>query len=176
MAVRIVTDSSCDLTRDEAAALDVEVVPLSIRFGDEEFTDGVVSFMVHNGAGYPIRAVARLQGAKLEFPQHPDSTIPLTLDNGATRLQIDVRTLTSGDSPLDVTLTTADGRIELGRTRVTIRSTAFSGVGLFLSLGAGLFLIIWWARHTAETRRASRQRLRHAVGAGDHPSQQTNAE
>jgi hypothetical protein len=138
--------------------------------------DGVVSFMVHNAAGYPIHTVARLEGAKLEFPQHPDGTIPLTLAEGATRLEIDVRTLTSGDSPLDVTLTTPDGRVELGRTRVTIRSTAFSGVGLFLSIGAGLFLIVWWARHTAETRRASQQRLRHAVGAGRHPSQRPNAE
>jgi len=138
--------------------------------------DGVVSFIVHNAAGYPIRAVAQLQGAKLEFRQHPDGTIPLTLANGATRLEIDVRTLTSGDSPLDVTLTTPDGRIELGRTRVTIRSTAFSGVGLFLSVGAGLFLIVWWARHTAETRRASQQRLRHAVRAGRHPSQRPDAE
>ncbi len=37
--VRIVTDSSCDLTAEEAAALRVEVVPLSIRFGDEEYVD-----------------------------------------------------------------------------------------------------------------------------------------
>ncbi|MGI8661914.1 MAG: DegV family protein [Acidimicrobiales bacterium] len=41
MAVRIVTDSSCDLTAEQAAEHDVEVVPLSIRFGDEEFTDRV---------------------------------------------------------------------------------------------------------------------------------------
>ncbi len=39
MAVRIVTDSASDLTDEEAAALAVEVVPLSIRFGAEEFVD-----------------------------------------------------------------------------------------------------------------------------------------
>jgi DegV family protein with EDD domain len=39
MAVRIVTDSSCDLTDDEVAAHGIEVVPLSIRFGEEEFED-----------------------------------------------------------------------------------------------------------------------------------------
>lgn len=37
--VRIVTDSSCDLTDDEVERLDIEVVPLSIRFGDDEFED-----------------------------------------------------------------------------------------------------------------------------------------
>src|SRR5437899_1587127 len=41
MAVRIVTDSSCDLTTEEASALGIDVVPLSIRFGDEELTDRV---------------------------------------------------------------------------------------------------------------------------------------
>jgi DegV family protein with EDD domain len=39
MPVRIVTDSSCDLTEAQAAALDIEVVPLTVRFGDEEFVD-----------------------------------------------------------------------------------------------------------------------------------------
>jgi DegV family protein with EDD domain len=37
--VRIVSDSACDLTKDEADALGVEIVPLTIRFGSEEFTD-----------------------------------------------------------------------------------------------------------------------------------------
>jgi DegV family protein with EDD domain len=39
MVVRIVTDSSCDLTDDEVATHGIEVVPLSIRFGQEEFED-----------------------------------------------------------------------------------------------------------------------------------------
>jgi len=39
MVVRIVTDSSCDLTDAEVAAQGIEVVPLSIRFGDEELED-----------------------------------------------------------------------------------------------------------------------------------------
>ena len=37
--VYVVTDSSSDLVADEIDRLDVDVVPLSIRFGDEEFTD-----------------------------------------------------------------------------------------------------------------------------------------
>jgi DegV family protein with EDD domain len=41
MSVRIVTDSAADLSADEVARLGVEVVPLSIRFGADEFTDGV---------------------------------------------------------------------------------------------------------------------------------------
>jgi DegV family protein with EDD domain len=39
MAVRIVTDSSCDLTDEEVAEHGIEVVPLTIRFGAEELED-----------------------------------------------------------------------------------------------------------------------------------------
>lgn len=39
MTVRIVTDSACDLRGDEVDDLGIEVVPLSIRFGDQEFVD-----------------------------------------------------------------------------------------------------------------------------------------
>jgi DegV family protein with EDD domain len=37
--VYIVTDSSCDLAQDEIDPFKIEIVPLSIRFGSEEFTD-----------------------------------------------------------------------------------------------------------------------------------------
>jgi DegV family protein with EDD domain len=39
MAVRVVTDSAADLTDELAAELHVGVVPLTIRFGSEEFVD-----------------------------------------------------------------------------------------------------------------------------------------
>ena len=39
MSVRIVTDSSCDLPESVVTEHGIEVVPLSIRFGDDEFID-----------------------------------------------------------------------------------------------------------------------------------------
>lgn len=41
MSVRIVTDSGCDLSSEVAAELGIAVVPLSIRFGETEYTDRV---------------------------------------------------------------------------------------------------------------------------------------
>ena len=37
--VFVVTDSSCDLEQDDVDSLNIEIVPLTIRFGTEEFTD-----------------------------------------------------------------------------------------------------------------------------------------
>ena len=39
MAVRVVTDSACDLPPEVCEQLGIEVVPLTIRFGDREYVD-----------------------------------------------------------------------------------------------------------------------------------------
>jgi DegV family protein with EDD domain len=39
VGVRVVTDSACDLPQGLVDALGIEIVPLSVRFGDEEFVD-----------------------------------------------------------------------------------------------------------------------------------------
>jgi DegV family protein with EDD domain len=41
MTVRVVTDSGCDIPPSLCAELSIDVVPLTIRFGDEEFVDRV---------------------------------------------------------------------------------------------------------------------------------------
>ena len=39
MTIRIVTDSASDISLDEAEDLGIEIVPLSVRFGEAEYTD-----------------------------------------------------------------------------------------------------------------------------------------
>ena len=39
MTIRIVTDSASDISLEEAEDLGIEIVPLSVRFGEAEYTD-----------------------------------------------------------------------------------------------------------------------------------------
>lgn len=41
MTVKVVTDSTSDLPSDMAAQMNIETVPLKVRFGDQEYRDGV---------------------------------------------------------------------------------------------------------------------------------------
>lgn len=41
MGVRIITDSSCDLSQEEAKALDITIIPLRVAIGEDEYLDGV---------------------------------------------------------------------------------------------------------------------------------------
>jgi hypothetical protein len=95
-----------------------------------------------------------LDSDQLEFPD--GDVMTETLQPGGTPIRIPVRTRASGAFPLIIVVTSPDGSVVLERTRFDIRSTAVSGVGLVLSIGAGLFLALWWARHWRKTRRSRR--------------------
>ena len=41
MSVRIITDSASDISQELAKELNITVLPLKVRFGEEEFLDGV---------------------------------------------------------------------------------------------------------------------------------------
>jgi hypothetical protein len=152
-----------DDVRNEIHAETAKVQPPGKQTINFTAQDGVVSLTVHNTSGYPMKVLLHLQGQKLEFPGHEDGNVEVTLTEETTRVPLNVHTRASGDSPLDVTVSAPDGRLVIGRTRITVRSTAFSGVGIVLSVGAGLFLAVWWIRSAISSRRQRRRRLRHAV-------------
>ena len=38
---RIITDSLCDLTMDYAREIDIDILPLTVRFGENDYTCGI---------------------------------------------------------------------------------------------------------------------------------------
>ncbi|MCU4187133.1 DUF6049 family protein [Acidiferrimicrobium sp. IK] len=90
-------------------------------------------------------------------------TCQLTLTSEATTLRIPVETRTSGVFAMLVTLASPDGGVVLASNRDTVRSTAFSDVGVVLIVVAALGLIVWWVRNARHGRRA-RQLVDPAVG------------
>ncbi len=87
---------------------------------------------------------------RLSLPE-PDQMVTLTNDH--TEVSLRVRSRLPGDTPLKIRITSPDGAVLLSEGTYSVRSTAVSGVGLILSLGAGLFLAVWWARHIVAARR-----------------------
>jgi len=125
--------------------------------------EGTIPLTIRNDSGVPLHVSVRLRSQKLEFPE--GDTIDLVLTEETKRINIAVRALASGAFPLEVDVMSPDGQRSLTMTRYTVRSTAVSGAGLVLSVGAGLFLIVWWARHWRRTRRSAK-----LVATADHPA------
>lgn len=116
--------------------------------------DGTIPLTVRNDAGVPVHVIVRLRSAKLEFPS--GSSIPVVLTDPTTRLDIDVRARASGSFPLEVEVVSPDGAVLLATIDFSVQSTVVSGVGVFLSAGAAVFLLVWWARHWRRTRRSAK--------------------
>lgn len=104
---------------------------------------------------YAIHIRVRVTGDRLTFPDGGTAR-PIDLARRNTTERFVVQARTSGDFPLRVTLESPQGGLVLGRARFTVRSTAASGVGIALSVGAGAILLTWWARHLVRGRRNRR--------------------
>ncbi len=111
---------------------------------------------VRNIVGYLMTVLLHLFGERLEFLDNPDGQLRLELTQEITRVEVTVRTLTSGDAPLTLSVSTPDNLRELDRSRFTVRSTAVTGVGMALIGGSLLFLAAWWGRNIHRSRRNRR--------------------
>jgi hypothetical protein len=122
----------------------------------------------------PFDATVRieLRSEKLDFP---DGWLMVeTLEPGLNAIDVVVRSKTSGDSLLEVTVLPPQDDTGLGQLatgKYTVRSTALSGVGLALSIIALLVLVVWWARHVRRTRRARRAEPRVELATSDARSE-----
>jgi hypothetical protein len=111
---------------------------------------------ITSAARTPLHVILLVSGPNLTS----STDVPVVLKHGTTSFIVRVGTRTSGDSTLQLQLVSPGGLLQLASAEFTIRSTAISGVAIFLTAGAGAFLLFWWFRS------ASRRRGRHAARRG----------
>jgi hypothetical protein len=125
-------------------------------------SEGTIPLTLVRDGPTPLAVRVTLESERLEFGSGDELSVgrrtydDIELTSESTPLVVPVHVRSPGTFPLFVTITSPDGRLELARSEVTIRSTAYSGVGVALSVGAGLFLLLWWGRHWRTVRRARR--------------------
>lgn len=135
--------ANLDLIRVPSA----RTITLTARRGDIPIT-------IRSDADYPIRVQVRVSSDKLRFPNGSVRELELNRQNTTEVFAVESRT--SGAFPLLVSLQSPDGSTVLTQSSFTVRSTAISGVGVGLSAGAGLVLVLWWGRHLVRGRRNRR--------------------
>jgi hypothetical protein len=140
-------DASTATVQAELAGVRVpEQDPLTLTTAEYE-----LPIFVENDLDHPVSARLELASTKLDFPDGDD--VEVRLEPGRNRIPVRVKTVSGGTFPVEIALRTPDSRIVLGEEVIQVRSTAVSGWGLALSIGAGFFLLVWWARNWRSTRR-----------------------
>jgi len=116
---------------------------------------GQIPVTIQKDLPYPVRVVLRVDSDQLRVVG--GTTRPLELTRRITTELFTVQARTSGAFPMRVTLESPDRRLVLASSRFTVRSTAASGVGVILSVGAGWVLLVWWVRHGLHRRQRARR-------------------
>ena len=123
--------------------------------------EGTIPLTLVNDNAFPVTVDIALSSEKLEFAEAtsdpPTSHVlqDVELPPGTRTVTVPVKARASATFSLRATLLTQSGE-EISRTRFTVISTVISGVGAVLSVGAGAFLLLWWASHWRTVRRARR--------------------
>ncbi|MFN2544380.1 MAG: DUF6049 family protein [Actinomycetota bacterium] len=106
---------------------------------------GNVYVPVQNLTAQQVRVRVELQSNRLSFANGASRVVSIPGGGGVT-LAFGVQARTTGRFPVVVRVLTPDGRTELSRGRLVVRSTAYNRIALVLTIGAGLFLLALWAR------------------------------
>ncbi len=154
--VSIVTDSASDLPPAHAAAAGITVIPLLVRFGDEEFQAGIElsadafwEKMLAPGAPFPTTAAASAGAFKVVFERlfasGADGIVCVTVGSklSATHKSATIAREMLPDRPIEI----------------VDSETASMGVGLLALMGAELAAAGADMATIAETLRARRQDL-----------------
>lgn len=146
--------SQLDQLRSRLRMSDNRTIRLTAR-------EGTIPLTIVNDNPFPVHVQLVLSSEKLEFTavkgaDRSRQVFPdLVLQPGNNPRTLTVRARASAAFSLRATLLAPDGG-ELVRSRFTIVSTVFSGVGIVLSIVSALFLLIWWGRHWRTARRDRR--------------------
>lgn len=118
---------------------------------------GTLPITVENDNPFAVNVLIRVRSDRLSFPE--GEVLAATVSPDGERIDVPVEALATGSVPVFVELWTGDDALKLDARQLNVRSTAVSGVGVALSLGALVVLVVWWAR---SWRRSRRDRGPHA--------------
>lgn len=100
-----------------------------------------IPITIDNTAQGDRRVLLRFRSDKLVVTEQ-GTVITLQPDTNSINVEVESRSL--GESPLEVSLYTPDGRHLLSTSRYRVRSTAVPGVGLAITIAGLIGLGIWW--------------------------------
>ena len=138
------------ITRQVTSELSAITFPSAARSITLTARHGSVPITIVSRLAYPVRAVLVVATESLDVPSGKRESIRIAASRTTTS-QVIVRAPTSGSFPAQLLLETPTGLV-LDSSKVTVRSTAVTGIGSLLSVGALGFLGLWWGRHARQRR------------------------
>lgn len=137
-----------DFVSETAAAVNRELGKISF-IGKSEVVltsrQAPIQLVLSNDTGYPVTLGVDLYSEKLEVD---DNSFNRSFDPGTRAIEVDAVAQTSGTFPLKARIVTpeiSDERHEIDAVQIQVRSTDYNVIALGLTIGALLFLIVYYS-------------------------------
>jgi hypothetical protein len=130
-----------------------------------------IPITMKNNGDAAVTVHLALQSDRLLFPDGAERDVELAAGKSTT-VRVPVETRSSGTSPVTMTVTAAGLPVPGTPARFTVKSSFVSGVGLFLTIGAIVFLALWWGWDIHRRRKKGRAAhpARAFAVANGHPA------
>jgi hypothetical protein len=123
--------------------------------GSSQFTftssEGTIPIQFGDPGPSPLTITVELQSPSFTFPSGNSKSLTLEQPGGQV-IEFDAIAQGSGESTINVLVHAPDGQT-ISTTRVTVRSTAVNRIALLVTAGAGLGLVLLYARRWSRRRR-----------------------
>lgn len=105
-----------------------------------------IRLQLRNNSTTELTVRVRLSSSKLSLKE-PDRLVTL-IPESTTELEVPAEALSNGRFPIDVTVTTPEGGLDVvPQTTITARVNALAGYGQLVSISLLLVLAAWWWSH-----------------------------
>ena len=111
---------------------------------------GELPIVLSNGADYPVDIEIELVSDNLAFNE---TTIRDTFEPGRHPLTLEATARASGAFPLRVLVHSPDGEYEIASKDILIRSTSLNQIALAITIGALVFLVLFYASRPFRRRK-----------------------
>lgn len=141
-------------TRGEAQAQVSKVTiggPAQINLTSQE---GEIPLVVSNGTSFPTTVRIAVRSLQPDLTLTPQELEPQRISaNDAYQFTIQAESRSSGIFPVEVTVETPGGELEIASKEVTVRSTEFNRVALAVTVGSFTFLVLFYLLRLVKRRR-----------------------
>ena len=144
------------LERSEQIALD-EIGKVTIAGPDEinlTSQTGEIPLVIANGTGFPTTVRIAMRSPERDLVLDPEQLPAQRIEAGGSfQFTVEAIARSSGIFQMEVLVDTPRGELEIASRSITIRSTAFNLIALGLTVGALVFLVVFYVMRLLRRRR-----------------------
>lgn len=151
------TDTAVEYLEESERRIRDEIAKVTVAGPDEinlTSQEGEIPLVVVNGTGFPTTVRIAMRSPERDLVLDPQEFATQRIDAGGSfQFTVQAVARSSGIFQMEVLVDTPRGELDIASKSITVRSTAFNLVAVGITIGALVFLLVFYAMRLLRRRR-----------------------